>query len=161
MERGRSLLIFKVRGHISRSLDGYLGNFMWFKSNCWFKLKIYMLGVCCYTQCCSCSKLMPSVWQDRQCISFSGEAISDHTSHFHCKELKVTDNHWFSNTFIVYILKSSNNTINHYVGILLICCIIISHVRKNMNIGSPPKFWKQGPFLSGMQLSATCRATCT
>ena len=32
MERERSLLIFK--GHISRSLDGYLGNFMWFKSNC-------------------------------------------------------------------------------------------------------------------------------
>ena len=54
MERGRSLLIFKVKGHISRSLDGYLGNFMWFKSNCWFKLKIYMSGVCCYTQCCSC-----------------------------------------------------------------------------------------------------------
>ena len=22
---------------------------MWFKSNCWFKLKIYMSGVCCYT----------------------------------------------------------------------------------------------------------------
>ena len=54
MERERSLLIFKVKGHISRSLDGYLGNFMWFKSNCWFKLKIYMSGVCCYTQCCSC-----------------------------------------------------------------------------------------------------------
>ena len=34
MERGRSLLIFKVKGHISRSLDGYLGNFIWFKSNC-------------------------------------------------------------------------------------------------------------------------------
>ena len=33
MERGRSLLIFKVKGHISGSLDGYLGNFMWFKSN--------------------------------------------------------------------------------------------------------------------------------
>ena len=34
MERGRSLLIFKVKGHISRSLDGYLGNFIWFESNC-------------------------------------------------------------------------------------------------------------------------------
>ena len=54
MERGRSLLIFKVKGHISRSLDGYLGNFMWFKTNYWFKLKIYMSSVCCYTQCCSC-----------------------------------------------------------------------------------------------------------
>ena len=28
MERGRSLLIFKVKGHISRSLDGYLGNYV-------------------------------------------------------------------------------------------------------------------------------------
>ena len=54
MERGRSLSICKVKGHISRSLDGYLGNFIWFKSNCWFKLKIYMSGVCCYTQCWSC-----------------------------------------------------------------------------------------------------------
>ena len=27
MERGKSLLIFKVKGHISRSLDGYLGYF--------------------------------------------------------------------------------------------------------------------------------------
>ena len=34
MERVRSLLVFKVKGHISRSPDGYLGNFMWFKSNC-------------------------------------------------------------------------------------------------------------------------------
>ena len=28
MERGRSLFIFKVKGHISRSLDGYLGNYV-------------------------------------------------------------------------------------------------------------------------------------
>ena len=68
MERGRSLLIFKVKGHISRSLDGYLGNFMWFKSNCWFKLKIYMSGVCCYTQCCSCLWLS-LVWPGREANS--------------------------------------------------------------------------------------------
>ena len=63
MEREVSLLIFKVKGHISRSLDGYLGNFMWFKSNCWFELKIYMSGVCCYIQCCSCFCLgLTSLW---------------------------------------------------------------------------------------------------
>ena len=73
MERGRSLLIFKVKGHISRSLDGYLGNFMWFKSNCWFKLKIYISGVCCYTQCCSC---FVSEWRRRETANVLNRFVS-------------------------------------------------------------------------------------
>ena len=37
--------------------DGFLCNFILFlKSNCWFKVKAYMSGICCYTQYCSCSK---------------------------------------------------------------------------------------------------------